>query len=63
MTFIHFLNICFIFIIYLAVLVLAAICGSSAVACGNLSSPVGIEPGQLAFGAQSLSHWTTREVP
>ena len=43
--------------------VLVAACGSSLGARGNLSSLVGIEPGQLAWGAQSLSQWTTRKVP
>ena len=29
---------------------------------GDLLNP-GIEPGSAALGAQSLSHWTAREVP
>ncbi|XP_059773074.1 cyclin-dependent kinase-like 3 isoform X9 [Balaenoptera ricei] len=29
----------------------------------DLSSPPGIEPMPLALGAQSLNHWTAREVP
>lgn len=51
-----------IFIIYLH-WVLVAACGSSLVVHGNLSSLVGIELGQLALGAQSLSQWSIREVP
>ena len=33
--------------------------------CGmwNLVSWPGIGPGPPAFGVQSLSHWTTRDVP
>ena len=30
---------------------------------GDLIPCPGIEPRPPAFGAQSLSHWTTREVP
>ena len=29
----------------------------------DLSSQLGIEPRAPALGAQSLNHWTTREVP
>ena len=32
-------------------------------ACGILVPRPGIEPVSLALGAQSLNHWTTREVP
>ena len=31
-------------------------------ACGILVPQPGIKPGPSALGAQSLSHWTTREV-
>ena len=38
--------------------------GSLAAACTrDLVPRPGIEPGSPALGAQSLSHWTTREVP
>ena len=37
--------------------------GSLVAACGNLVPWPGVEPVPLALGAQSLSHWTTREVP
>ena len=33
------------------------------VACGILAPRPGIEPMPPALGAQSLNHWTTREVP
>ena len=39
-------------------------CGMQTVICGmwDLVPRPGIEPGPHALGAQSLSHWTTREV-
>ena len=32
-------------------------------ACGILVPPLGIKPTPSAVEAQSLNHWTTREVP
>ena len=32
-------------------------------ACGIQFPDQGLKPVPLALGAQSLSHWTTREVP
>ena len=43
-------------LIYLAVLVLS--CGMR-----DLLLPPRVEPGPPALGAQSLSHWTTKEIP
>ena len=52
--------------------VLVAACGIFDLCCGrrtlscnmwDLVPWPGIEPGPSALGAQSLSHWTTREVP
>ena len=57
--------------------VLVVACGIFTVACGIFSCIMrtlscgtwdlvpwpGMEPGALVLGAQSLSHWTTREVP
>ena len=43
---------------------LVAACGLLVAAC--MQDPVpgpGIEPGSLALGEQSLTHWTTRAVP
>ena len=39
-------------------------CGMQILSCGmwDLISCPGIKPGPLVFGAQSLSHWTTREI-
>ena len=33
------------------------------VACGTLVPQPGIEPGPLAVEAQSLNHWTNKEIP
>ena len=40
-------------------------CGTRILSCGmwDLVPRPGIEPGPPALGAQSLSHWTAREVP
>ena len=39
-------------------------CGLLVAACKqDLVPQPGIEPGPPALGAQSLTHWTTREVP
>ena len=40
-------------------------CGTWTLSCGmwDLVPWPGIEPGPPALGVQSLSHWTTREVP
>ena len=38
-------------------------CGIFSCGMRDLVSRPGIEPGSPAFGAQSLSHWTIREVP
>ena len=43
---------------------LVAACKLLVVACmQDLVPPPGIEPRPPALGAQSLTHWTTREVP
>ena len=42
---------------------LVAACKPLAVACGIRFPEGGIKPGPAALGAQSLSHWTLREVP
>ena len=43
---------------------LVAACGLLVVTCmWDLVPQPGIEPGSPALGAQSLTHWTTREVP
>ena len=57
---------CFIIIIYLFIwLCWILIPAHSIFSCGiwNLVPWPGIEPGPPTFGTQSLSHWTTREVP
>ena len=51
-VFIFFLN----FFIYLAALGLSC-------SMWDLAPGPGVEPGPPSLGAQSLSHWTTREVP
>ena len=43
--------------------VFTATCRLLIVACKIQFPPPGIESGSPALGAQSLSHWTTREVP
>ena len=44
--------------------ILVAACKLLVVACRlDLVPGPGMEPGPPAFGAQSLIHWTTREVP
>ena len=59
-SFFFFLNI-YLFIWLLLVLVVA--CGIFSCGMWDLVPWPGIEPGPPALGAQSLSHWTTREVP
>ena len=71
--FIIFLNLIFnlifyvIYVIYLFRLrrVLVATCGIFFFSCGmrHLVPRPWIEPGPPALGAQSLTQWTTREVP
>ena len=40
-----------------------ATCKLSVVVCGIQFPDQGLNPGPPALGAQSFSHWTTREVP
>ena len=43
--------------------VLIATCGIFSCGMQDLVPQPGIEPGSPTLGAQSLSHWATREVP
>ena len=43
--------------------VLVAACGIFSYGMWDLGSQSGIQPRPTVFGARSLSHWTTREVP
>ena len=52
------LAITFIYLIFMYLAVPALSCGIKDLILGP-----GVEPGVPALGAQSLTHWTTREVP
>ena len=57
-------NFFFLFKIFIWLLqVLVAECGIFSCSTWDLVPWPGIEPGPPALGAQSLSHWTTREIP
>ena len=50
--------------IFIAACLIAAYVGFSVAACmWDLVPQPRIEPGPPALGAQSLTHWTTREAP
>ena len=60
-----FLNYLFVYYLFLAHAVsLVAACGILVAACmWDLAPQPETEPGPPALGAQSPTHWTTREVP